>query len=713
VQVADSVPNNIAVALDAEAETLRAAEIAPADISRALIAARVTAQLTEDAALAAAVLWHDSGADRQLQPRDIPETYQQGTLQLRQLGEFAQGARWEDSLTPRGSQAEVLRKMLLAVASEPKIIVARLAIQLARLRTARELSENDSRAAALEARAVFAPLANRLGVWQLKWELEDLAFRYLEPAEYRQIAAALAERRSDRESYVEQFCQSLREALQQAGITAEVQGRAKHIYSIHRKLLRKPRSLERLYDLRAVRVICASVGECYAALGVAHGRWQYIPGEFDDYIATPKENGYRSIHTAVIGPRDMPVEVQIRTREMHEQAELGVAAHWRYKEGLARDAGYERKIEWIRQVLNPERNLAIGGDLDFIDRVRKELFEDRIYALTPKGEVIDLPKGATALDFAYAVHTSLGHRCRGAKANGRIVPLDQALTNGAIVEIIAAKHEQPSRDWLIQDGYLISPRSRAKLRSWFRRLDASENEAAGRSLLERELARLGFGLDLVPALAADLKASDPAQLYRWLAEGEVSIAQLSAAALRRSPNSSPGSTRTHAPQGNRSSPSVSSRRKPGAAGPISAAGVGDLPITLARCCTPVPPVAVLGYLTVGRGVTVHATSCRSLQRMCELHPERALQVEWRIAAGSGVPVELTIVAWDRQGLVRDLSQVLADARLSIEMLSTETHRAAGTATTVLRTSVSSLSLLTTLLRALAKVDQVISAKRSG
>lgn len=706
MQVAESVPQTIATALDSQAQLLQAAGTPAAAIARALAAARITAQLSDDAQLAMGVLLHESDAQLIPLPTGFDPRHAALAKQLAELGEFAKGARWENSVTPRGSQAEVLRKMLLAVASDPKIIVARIAIQLARLRLARESAETDQRALALEARAVFAPLANRLGIWQLKWELEDLAFRYLEPDEYRQIAATLAERRRDREAYVADFSRTLGDALHAAGIEADVQGRAKHIYSIHRKLLRKQRTLERLYDLRAVRVICSNVAECYAALGVVHGSWQYIPGEFDDYIATPKENNYRSIHTAVIGPREMPVEVQIRTREMHEHAELGVAAHWRYKEGIARDVGYERKIEWIRNVLDPERTNKPLGDGDFIDRVRSELFEDRIYALTPRGEVIDLPKGATALDFAYAVHTSLGHRCRGAKANGRIVPLNQALANGAVVEIITTKHEQPSRDWLIQDGFLVSPRSRAKLRSWFRRIDASENESAGRTLLERELARLSVGLDAVPALASELKASDAAQLYRWLGEGEVSMAQLTAAVERRGVG--PSRDETRAPPLR-----PKSRRQSTSRGPISAKGVGDLPITLARCCAPVPPVAVLGYLTVGRGVTVHAATCSSLRRMRELHPQRCLQVDWRLDATTGVTVELTVIAWDRRGLVRDISEALANARLSIEALSTVTDRANGTATTVLRTSVQDLAALTSLLRTLARIDQVISAKRSA
>jgi GTP pyrophosphokinase len=345
--------------------------------------------------------------------------------------------------------------MLLAVVSDPRLVLARLAEQLVGLRHARSLPAADRERLAVEARAVFAPLANRLGVWQLKWELEDLAFRYLDADEYRRIAAALNERRADRERYIEGLCSSLQAELRKAGIEPEVYGRPKHMYSIYRKMQRKQLEFDQLFDVRAMRVVVSSVPECYAALGVVHGLWHYIPGEFDDYIATPKGNFYRSIHTAVIGPGGKSVEVQIRTREMHEHAELGVAAHWTYKEGGSRDSQYERKIEWVRKLLEPQDTSTEQNDRDFLERMRTELFEDRVYALTPKGEVIDLPRGATPLDFAYQIHTSLGHRCKGGKVNGRIVPLTYTLHNGEVVEIIAGKQEAPSRDWLApEQGYL-------------------------------------------------------------------------------------------------------------------------------------------------------------------------------------------------------------------------------------------------------------------
>ena len=622
MQIAEPVPEALSLDIERWTDALRQAVPAVAPLQQAQVAARIVAHITEDRELTGGVLLYEAALGSAVVPTDFSEANRVVADQLARLGDFGGNMRWEEGVTPRGSQAETLRKMLLAVVSDPRLVVARIAIQLARLRLAREASPEDRLRLANEARAVFAPLAHRLGVWQVKWELEDLAFRHLEPEAYQSIAKGLAERRADREAYIARFIEELRQLLTAQPLHAEVQGRAKHIYSIHRKMQRKQLAMEQLYDLRAVRIVCNSVAECYAALGIVHGHWPYIRGEFDDYIATPKDNFYRSIHTAVIGPAGLPVEVQIRTLEMHQQAELGVAAHWRYKEGGVRDASFEKKIEWARRLLDtPEVSRA--GDQDFLDRVRIELFEDRVYALTPRGEVVDLPQGATALDFAYQVHTSLGHRCRGAKVNGRIVTLTQPLANGQVVEIITSKLQNPSRDWLTQEGFLISPRSRAKLRSWFRRLDASENEAAGRQMLERELAKLGVGLDLVPALAADLKAGDASQLYRWLGEGETTLAQVAAAVLRRVTPKESSAAAPIAPRRSTTQPAQGN-------GPIALEGIGNLPITFGKCCTPVPPEPVTAYITLSRGITVHAERCASLQRMRQAHPERCLTVSWSI-----------------------------------------------------------------------------------
>jgi GTP pyrophosphokinase len=620
---------------------------------------------------------------------------------LQRLGALGLPRDWSPAQGLDTRQTETLRKMLLAVVSDPRLVLARLAEELVGLRHARGLGTAERERRALEARAVYAPLANRLGVWQLKWELEDLAFRYLEPEEYRRVAAALNERRADREHYIEALCAELRTLLGAAGVGAEVYGRPKHIYSIYRKMQRKQLAFEQLFDVRAVRVVVSAVPACYAALGIVHGRWPYIPGEFDDYIATPKGNGYRSIHTAVIGPQGRSVEVQIRTGDMHEHAELGVAAHWNYKEGGAADLQYQRKIEWVRRLLEPPDGAGADADRDLLEGMRSELFEDRVYVLTPKGEVIDLPRGATPLDFAYNVHTSLGHRCRGAKANGRIVPLTHALANGEVVEIITGKLEAPSRDWLAPElGFLASARNRAKVRAWFRKQDAGDNRAAGARLAERELARIGARPEQLAALAHELKARDTDQLHELLGEGEITVTQLMHAAARllqppRAPAARPART---AGRGRRASP-------------VEIEGVGDLPVTLARCCAPLRPQPITGYVTLGRGVTVHRSSCASFARMSALKPDRVLQVDWAAVENGALGVELGVSAYDRRGLLRDLTDVLAVERLNIDAVTSRTDPDSGIASFVLGVAVSDLEQLARVLRRLAAVPNVIEARR--
>ena len=614
--------------------------------------------LTDDAELATAVLAKPAvglpGITPEKLARLIGSPAAETALALVRLGELGLPRDWSPTQGLDSRQAETLRKMLLAVVSDPRLVLARLAEQLVELRHARALPPEERERLAVETRAVFAPLANRLGVWQLKWELEDLAFRYLDADEYRHIAAALNERRADRERYIEELCTSLQAEMRKAGINAEVYGRPKHMYSIYRKMQRKHLAFDQLFDVRAVRVVVSSIPECYAALGVVHGLWHYIPGEFDDYVATPKGNFYRSIHTAVIGPGGKSVEVQIRTREMHEHAELGVAAHWTYKEGGARNAQYERKIEWVRKLLEPQDTPSDENDRNFLERMRTELFEDRVYALTPKGEVIDLPQGATPLDFAYQIHTSLGHRCKGAKVNGRIVPLTYTLKNGEIVEVIAGKLESPSRDWLApEQGYLGSPHSRTKVRAWFRKQEEATQ----------------------PPVAASVAAAPTV------------VEPVVAPVVRRR-----------------------ARRAVGGA-PVDIEGVGDLPTTLARCCAPLRPQPIAGYVTLGRGVTIHRADCPSLARMRASRPERVLQVEWASDSAEGLVVQISVTAYDRRGLVRDVTDVLALERLSIEAMTTTTDRDAGTAHVLATVSVTDLEQLARLLRRLAGVPNVTHARR--
>jgi GTP pyrophosphokinase len=667
-------------------------------------AAELVAGLTQDLelTLATALHWarqHGLAREPQANEARLPAAALQLAASLTRLGELSLPADWSTAHRLDGQQAETLRKMLLAVADDPRLIVARLAEQLVRLRHARELEPEQRQRLALETREILAPLANRLGIWNLKWELEDLSFRYLEPEEYHHIARALAERRVDREHYITEVCALLRGELREAGVAATVQGRPKHIYSIARKMRRKHVGFEALFDVRAVRIVVESIADCYAALGVVHGMWHYIPGEFDDYIATPKDNDYRSIHTAVTGPAAKSLEVQIRSRDMDEQAELGVAAHWRYKEGRGRDAGYDQKIEWVRRVLDPAQHADV--DADPIEQLKTELFADRIYAMTPRGQVVDLPRGSTPLDFAYHVHTDLGHRCRGARIDGRIVPLNQPLANGQVVEIITGKQAAPSRDWLSPDqGFLASTRSRAKVRAWFRRIDESDHRRNGREHLERELKRAGAGAELIAPLVRELRAESADDLHRLIGEGEVSAAALAQAIARlRAPAPAPLSP-------------VRTRRavRPGRS-PVEIEGVGDLPITMARCCSPVPPDAIAGYVTLGRGVTIHQTRCASLQRMRAVKPERVLKVEWALAADSVMPVRIRVQAFDRRGLLRDVSDVMAVEKLSIDGVNSDTDPQDRLATIVMRTAVRDHSQLNRVLQRLSAVPNVLLAER--
>jgi GTP pyrophosphokinase len=568
--------------------------------------------------------------------------------ELGQVGRVATSARWDPARGLSATQAEALRKMLVAIVNDPRLVVVRLAEQLHLLRAAKLAPLAEQRRIAIETRELYAPLANRLGVWQLKWELEDLAFRYLEPEEYRRIAAALGARRLDRERYLEEVRSLLNAELQRAGIHADVAGRPKHMYSIWRKMQRKRLPFDQVFDVRALRVLVATVSDCYAALGVVHGLWPYIAGEFDDYIATPKENGYRSIHTAVTGPGGQALEVQIRTQEMHSQAELGIGSHWRYKDAGVKDSSYALKVDRLRSLLEPR--LAEGSDKDLIDRLRAGIFEDRVYVVSPKGEIIELPKGATPLDFAYHVHTELGHRCRGARVDARMVQLDHKLRNGEVVEIISGKHSHPSRDWLIERlGFLASPRSRAKVRAWFRKAD---DAAAG---------------------ADEPEVVEP----------------------------------TRGPQ--RRGPAI----KPMATGSknLTIQGVDDLLCHFSRCCRPVPPEPIAGYITLGRGISIHRRDCRNLLRLEAKQPERLTAVDWGEGQDRLFSVDVAIHAWDRHGLVRDVSAVFADEKVNIERMTTVTDPRERTTRLELKIAVHGLTELNRILARVSSLPHVLSARR--
>jgi GTP pyrophosphokinase len=637
--------------------------------------------------------------DRESAERRFGEAPTRLARELNQWGQFGLPPDWTPERGLEAGQAEALRKMLLAVVGDVRLVVVRLAEQLQKMRAAKSVDEAVQRKLALETREVYAPLANRLGVWQVKWELEDLAFRYLQPLDYKRIASALKSRRSEREEYIEALKSRLDAELRAAGVVARIDGRPKHIFSIWRKMQAKQLAFEELMDIRAARVLVESVAECYAALGVVHSLWQFIPGEFDDYIATPKDNLYRSIHTAVIGPGGEPVEIQIRTHEMHANAERGVAAHWRYKEGGRGDQAYERKINQLRALLAPVE----GGDSerDFLDRVRVDLFQDRVYVLSPRGEIVDVPVGGTPLDFAYQVHTDLGHRTRGAKVNGRMVPLDHVLKNSDTVEIITGKTLQPSRDWLSpHSGFLASPRHRNKVRAWFRKQNESENKAEGRAMFDRELQRLGVNSLNVPELLAELKLPSTEALHEALGLGDLSAAQV-AGAIQRLLHAREGA-KEPAP---RTRPTV--EREP----ETEVQGVGDLLSTYARCCKPVPPEPIVGYITVGRGVSIHAQSCRNLARLSAKTPARVLEVAWGRQSGGEFPVDIEIDAFDRRGLVRDVSAALADEKISIQGMKTATDKRDNVAHMEIGITISGLPQLSKVLARIAQLPNIISAKR--
>ena len=622
--------------------------------------------------------------------------------ELERVGDSGIPAEWNPGQHLRPEQAEGLRKLLLALASDVRLVLIRLALQLVRMRGMKAAPEHELRRAALETQEIYAPLANRLGIWQFKWELEDLAFRFSAPGRL-QAHRRLAQVEARRTRAVHR--------RRQAGTRPRTR-QARHPRRNHRPPETHLQHLAQdAAQVAAVRPGDGRAGRARAwstrsrnatrrsASCTACG--SYIPGEFDDYIATPKGNNYRSLHTAVIGPGKLPLEVQIRTREMHEHAELGVAAHWQYKEGRKVEASFQQKMVWLRQLLEPTQR--DGAEPDLLAGLQAEVFEDRVFALSPKGEVVDLPRGATPLDFAYQVHTNLGHRCRGARVNGRMVTLDYKLSNGDTVEIIPSKQPHPSRDWLLpQLGFLASPRSRAKVRGWFRKQDEVQNREQGRQMLERELDRLGVRAPPLPEILSDLGLDNADALYQGLGEGDITLAQVAGAVHRR----------LHEHQEVQRGPRLSKPTAHGGSTGMVIDGVGDLLSTIARCCRPVPPEAILGYITIGRGVSVHRASCGNLLRLQEVNPERVIPVDWgRASEERTFAVAISIDAYDRRGLVRDISGVLADEHISIEAMNTVTDAAEGTAAVDVTVKVHGLEELSRLLARFSALPNVIRTRR--
>jgi GTP pyrophosphokinase len=625
--------------------------------------------------------------------------------EVRALVEGQQAAERVWSLyANRGSATgnEGLRRLLLAIIQDLRVVLILLARQLVRMRAAEDAPEAEQRALAQLSADIHAPLANRLGIWQVKWELEDLAFRYLQPEVYRRIANLLDERRDGRETWIVLAKAQLGAALEQAGVKADIAGRPKHIYSIWRKMQRKGLEFSELYDVRALRVLVDDVATCYAALGVVHTLWPYVPGEFDDYIASPKGNRYQSLHTAVVGPEGKTLEVQIRSHEMHAHAELGVAAHWRYKEGGGADASFERKIAWMRQLLDSKD--AGDDDTALLAGFRTAVVEDRVYLLTPKGQVIDLPRGATVLDFAYAIHTDVGHRCRGAKVNERIVPLSFQPVSGDRVEVLTGKTLEPRRDWLSpHHGYLTTHRAREKVRTWFKRIDLTQNLAAGRALLERELKRMALhnaNLDGLPE-RFNLRTHD--DLLEALALGDISTGQITralhelTAPVQPEPGSAPPPSASRVPRADQ--------------GAIVIDGIGNLLTQLARCCQPLPGDAISGYITRGRGVSVHRADCAQLRQLRERDASRVIAVEWGSRKQASYDVNIVVRGYDRKWLHKDVSNVIATANAHVIAVHARVDARNGVAIMDYALRVADFGQLSGLLAQLLSVPNVIEARR--
>lgn len=555
-----------------------------------------------------------------------------------------------------GSQAQNLRKMFLAMAEDIRVVLIKLCDRLHNMRTLAPLRPDKQRRIALETLEIYAPLANRLGVWQIKWELEDLSFRYMEPDRYREVAELLASKRAARETFIEDCATALREALSSAGIEAEITGRAKHIYSIHQKMQRyaqQGKSFDQIYDLLALRVFVDTVQECYHVLGIVHSIWRPIPGQFDDYIANPKDSMYQSLHTTVIATGARPFEIQIRTHEMHRVAEYGVAAHWRYKEG-GKQGKDEERIAWLRQLLDWQRDLV--GAEEFVESVKTDIFHDQVFVYTPKGEVLDLPADATGLDFAYRIHTDLGHQTVGAKVNGRIVPLNRPLENGDSVEILRSRASKgPSRDWLNSDlGYVRTSHARTKIRQWFRQRERTDNVDRGRQILDAEMRRLAGNIEG--------RHDEVVQLFNansW----EDFLAALGYGGISTSAFARKISKLLQDDDAEPDLPQQPANREPTHGSPgLRVLGVGNLLTTMARCCSPVPGDQIVGYVTRARGVTVHRADCHNV--LAEEERERLVEVDWGTAK-KVYPVDIRIEAWDRVGLLRDVSIVIGEEKVNM------------------------------------------------
>ncbi|MDQ4075357.1 MAG: bifunctional (p)ppGpp synthetase/guanosine-3',5'-bis(diphosphate) 3'-pyrophosphohydrolase [Chloroflexota bacterium] len=675
-----------------------------------LATAATLADMRMDPPVIVAGLLHDTVEDTEVELEDIEREFGaevarlvDGVTKLSQIADVT-GHRKRDL----GKQeAESLRKMFLAMGEDVRVVLIKLADRLHNMRTLHGLRREKQIRIARETLDIFAPLANRLGMWQIKWELEDLCLRYLEPETFCNLQERLNERHEEREAFLQRIITELQEALKEEGIQAEITGRSKHLYSIYKKMQRKERELDQIFDVRAVRVIVNSKAECYAALGIVHSLWRPIPSEFDDYIANPKENDYQSLHTAVYGPGGRTLEVQIRDREMHQIAEYGVAAHWRYKENRQHDKFFDEKVRFLRQMLEWRDEDGEGEDAEeFLDQVKSEVLPDRVFVFTPKGEIKELPAGATPIDFAYYIHTDVGHRCRGAKVNGEIVPLNYQLQNFDQVEIITSKRNNPSRDWLNPYlNYAKTSRARSKIRAWFRKQDREENIRQGREMMERELRKLGLRESL-ERLAEQSKYERVDDFLAAVGTGDISPHNIAVKLLeaRRTEESAHGiEAEIAAFQGKSTETEISPDI-------VSVSGVNGLMTRMAGCCNPVPGDAIIGYVTRGQGITVHRQTCPNV--LNNVDPDRVIELDWGNDKADVFPVSVRILAVDRDGLLRDIVDVVANEKVNMRSVNAVTNRAENSAVVTAVLEVSDAAQLSRILSRITRLPNVFEAHRA-
>ncbi len=667
-------------------------------ISHPTAVAMILAEIQLDQEALAAGLLHDVIEDTDFTTEDIAAEFGDRVAALvdgvTKLGRIRWTTEEDQAVREKERQAESLRKMFLAMVDDVRVVLIKLADRLHNMRTLEHMPRAKQLRSALETLEIYAPLANRLGIWQFKSELEDLALRYVDPQTYFSIVRALERRGVDRERYLNRVIDELSTALTDAGVTAEISGREKHITSIVRKMERKGRSFDEIYDVLGVRVIVDEKKDCYGALGVIHSMWHPIPGEFDDYIATPKEGVYQSIHTAVLGPEGHAVEIQIRTQEMHHVAEYGIAAHWRYKEGSKPDPNVEAKVAWLRQLMD-WRDEVVDAQ-EFVESLKSDVFQEMIYVFTPKGDIIELPAGATPVDFAYRIHTEVGHQCVGSKVNGHLVPLNYALQNGEVVQIMTSKSKVgPSRDWLLSSsGYITTASAREKVRQWFRRQQRDENISQGRDTLERELRRLGV----------DAKLEEIAHQFPRYQKVEDFLAAIGYGAVTPQQISSRLAEHEDREVLKTASPPSTPKLPPS----LQVTGVGDLYTRLASCCKPVYGDAIIGYVTRGRGITVHRSDCHNVAHVDD--PDRLVQVSWGNEQRQLYPVNIRLEAWDRVGLLRDITTLVADEKLNVLTVLTSVNDDR-TVTVLMTLEVEGVKQLSRVLQKLETVRDVYDVRR--